>query len=107
MPVEAANVLRRAALAGDLSQDVASLAHHDLLRLRVELFPYDVVADRAWQLRATVTVYDACYVALAEQLDVPLATLDGRLTRASGPTCAFRTPRPGRRRPVTGVPTGR
>jgi len=39
MPVGAANILRRAALAGDISADVASLAHTDLLDLRVEFFP--------------------------------------------------------------------
>jgi predicted nucleic acid-binding protein len=40
MPVEAADILRRAALAGDISADSASLAHGDLLVLRVELWPY-------------------------------------------------------------------
>jgi hypothetical protein len=34
MPVEVANILRRAALAGDISTDVASSAHTDLLDLR-------------------------------------------------------------------------
>ena len=38
MPVEAGNILRRAAQAGDISADVASLAHTDLLDLRVEFF---------------------------------------------------------------------
>jgi len=42
---------------------------------------------RAWQLRDTVTAYDAQYVALAEFLDVPLVTADGRLSRASGLRC--------------------
>jgi hypothetical protein len=36
MPVEAANILRRAAAAGEISADVAALAHADLLDLRVE-----------------------------------------------------------------------
>ena len=45
MPVEAANILRRAALAGDISADVASLAHTDLLDLRVEFFPYQSLRD--------------------------------------------------------------
>jgi hypothetical protein len=44
MPVEVANILRRAALAGDISADVASLAHADLLDLRVEFFPYQPCA---------------------------------------------------------------
>jgi predicted nucleic acid-binding protein len=46
MPVEAANVLRRAAASGDISADVASLAHADLLDLRVRLFSYKTLAER-------------------------------------------------------------
>lgn len=92
MPIEAANVLRRALLAGDLSQDSASLAHADLLALRVELFPYAPLAERCWHLRDNVTTYDAAYIALAEQLDVTLATLDTRLARAAGTRCEFATP---------------
>ncbi|MGH4016911.1 MAG: type II toxin-antitoxin system VapC family toxin [Pseudonocardiaceae bacterium] len=48
MPVEAANILRRACLAGTLSPDSAQLAHADLLRLRVVLFGYEPVAERVW-----------------------------------------------------------
>ena len=92
MPVEAANILRRAALAGDVSDDIASLAHADLLAIGVELFPYDLLAERIWELRGAVTAYDGWYVALAESLDAPLATLDGRLTRAPGPRCSFLGP---------------
>jgi predicted nucleic acid-binding protein len=92
MPIEAANILRRASLAGDITSDAAVLAHGDLLSLRVELFPYAPLAERCWQLRENVTVYDGAYVALAEQLDAPLATLDQRLAAATGPRCAFATP---------------
>lgn len=92
MPVEVANVLRRAAASGRIADTVASLAHADLLRLHVTLVDYDLVADRAWALRAAVTSYDACYVAVAESLGAPLATLDQRLVGAPGPTCDFVTP---------------
>lgn len=91
LPVESADVLRRAALAGDISADVASLAHEDLLSLRLELFSYPPFGSRVWELRANVTAYDAWYVALAESLGVPLATLDMTLTRAAGPRCEFAT----------------
>ncbi len=91
MPVEAANILRRAALHGAISADAASLAHADLLRLRATLFPYEPFAERAWELRDAVTAYDGWYVALAEVLDAPLATLDARLARAPGPRCTFAT----------------
>ena len=92
MPVEAANILRRVALAGDLSADVASLAHDDLVQLRVELFEYEPQAERVWQLRNNLTAYDAWYVALAEALGAPLVTLDERISRASGPRCEVRLP---------------
>lgn len=92
MPVEAANILRRASLASDLSRDTASLAHADLLDLRVALFPYKPFADRAWELRDNITAYDAWYVSLAESLGAQLATLDERLSRAPGIRCAFLTP---------------
>ena len=92
MPVEVANVLRRAALAGEISTDTAALAHADLLSLRVELFTYEPFATRVWELRENVTAYDGWYVALAESLNARLATLDIRLSKATGPRCAFTTP---------------
>lgn len=92
MPVEAANVLRRAAMAGEISADTAALAHADLPSLTVELFAYEPFATRVWELRENVTAYDGWYVALAESLNARLATLDLRLTKATGPRCAFTTP---------------
>lgn len=92
MTYEVANILRRTQLRGDISPDVATLAHQDLLALPIQLFAHDVLADRIWELRHTVTAYDAAYVALAEGLDIALATLDRRLAEASGPTCSFELP---------------
>ena len=92
LPAEAANILRRAARAGELSPDMASLAHGDLLELRVALYRYRPLAARVWELRENLTSYDAWYVALAETLDAPLATLDARLCSAPGPRCEFAMP---------------
>lgn len=52
-------------------------------------WPLDGLHARVWSLRHNVSPYDAWYVALAESLEVPLATCDARLARANGPTCAF------------------
>lgn len=92
MPIETANILRRAALAGDVTANVASRAHADLLDLRVDLVAYEPLAERAWSLRHNLALYDAAYVALAELLGARLATLDGRLAQAPGARCGFLLP---------------
>lgn len=58
----------------------------------MELVAYAVLAERVWALRPNVTAYDACYVALAESLGCPLATLDHRLSLAPGCRCEFLLP---------------
>jgi predicted nucleic acid-binding protein len=92
MPVEAANILRRAVRAGDLTSDMGALAHADLVQLQVDLFPCEPFAGRVWQLRENLTAHDAWYVALAETLERELLTLDARITRAPGLRCPVRTP---------------
>lgn len=92
MPAEVMAVLRRAELAGQISRDVAAQSACDLLDLTVGHYPFAPFGPRIWALRTSVTTLDAWYVAIAESLAVPLATLDLRLTRADGPQCAFSTP---------------
>jgi predicted nucleic acid-binding protein len=92
MPFEAGNSLRRQQLTGVLDRTSATEAHTTLRALRISHWPHGRLAARAWELRDTVTYYDASYVALAELLDAPLVTLDRRLAQAPGPRCAFLTP---------------
>jgi len=89
---EAANILRRLELAKQLTTPEANAAHEDLMQLDMQLFSFDPFADRIWELRHTVTSYDAWYVAVAEALGLPLATLDARLSRAKGVSCKFLIP---------------
>lgn len=89
---EAANVIRRQQQSAALDSEQAALAHQGLLSLPVQLWPYLPLAGRAWELRESLTMYDASYVALAERLDTGLVTLDARLARAHGPRCPIRTP---------------
>jgi predicted nucleic acid-binding protein len=79
-------------MAGKLERGEAAAAFHDLLALDLELTPFAPFAERIWELRPNVTSYDAWYVALAEELDLPLATLDRRLAGSSGPRCSFLLP---------------
>jgi predicted nucleic acid-binding protein len=95
LPFEVANVLRRLSATGALVGEVASLAHQDLLRLDLALWPYLPLAEQAWRVRDSVSMYDASYIALARLLDAPLLTLDERLARAAGRLCDVRTPSTG------------
>lgn len=90
--VEATNILRRLELEGRLGRMEAAAAARDLLLLDLDLVPFTPFAERVWELRANVTSYDAWYVAVAEQFDLPLATLDRRLAQATGPRCPFLLP---------------
>jgi predicted nucleic acid-binding protein len=89
---ETANVIRRHELSGQVSPDQAAQAHADLLDLTIELWPYDILASRAWELRQNLSIYDATYVALAETIDLTLITLDKRLAKAPGTRCQIATP---------------
>ncbi len=91
--VEATNILRRLEAAKQIMPAEANAAFHDLMQLNIELYTFDPFADRIWELHHSVTSYDAWYVAVAEALNLSLATLDRRLTKAPGPRCEFLTPR--------------
>lgn len=92
LQVEVANVLRRTALAQQISEETAAHALQDLLDLRVDLYPFEPFAARVWELRNALSSYDAWYVALAEAIDADLISLDGRLARAPGIACSVRMP---------------
>lgn len=89
---ESFNLLRRLALIRGLPQDDAARARGELLELGIRTHPFAPYAERVWALRHNLTAYDAWYVAVAEALNCPLATLDRRLSRASGPACEVLTP---------------
>lgn len=86
--VETVSVLRRRWLGGDLSEARFRSAIDDLLALPITRVPVGPMMVRAFELRANVTAYDACYVALAEALDCLLLTADARLAAAPTISCA-------------------
>jgi predicted nucleic acid-binding protein len=89
---ETANVIRRHELARQITPDQSAQAHADLLDLAIELWPYELLATRAWELRLNLSIYDATYVALAETTELTLVTLDKRLAKAPGTRCPIATP---------------
>jgi predicted nucleic acid-binding protein len=90
--VEATNIFRRLERAKLVTTPESNAAQDDLMLLEMELFPFEPFAERIWELRHNMTSYDAWYVALAEALKLPLATLDEPLSRSKKVTCEFLTP---------------
>lgn len=89
---EATNTLRRLEMGGAIGSRESAAAFAELNALHLYLWPFSALSQRIWELRLSVTSYDAAYVALAELLDAPLVTLDQRLARANGPRCAILVP---------------
>ena len=90
---EASNILRRMELSGRISHTEAADAYAQLLDIDIVLRPFAPYAERIWELRNNLTIYDAWFVALAESLGCSLVTLDRRLSRATGPNCPILCPR--------------
>lgn len=82
LDVEVTQVLRRLSRAGILTTRRAALALETLGELRITRYDHTLVLKRVWALRDTLSAYDACYVALAEQLDARLVTFDAQLASA-------------------------
>lgn len=77
---EVTRYLARAARAGD-DVEPARRAFASAPIAYVPVWPH---AERMWDLRDTVSSYDACYVVVAESMQCALVTTDGRLGRAAG-----------------------
>ncbi|MCD9623939.1 type II toxin-antitoxin system VapC family toxin [Rhabdothermincola salaria] len=88
LDVETVAVLQRAWLKGGLSDERFAAAVDDLLALPIRRLPTGPLMPRAFALRANVTAYAACYVALAEALGWRLVTADARLATAPTIECA-------------------
>ena len=84
LDVEVAQVLRRYVREKIISAQRGQEALEDFVDIPLSRYPHDFLIPRVWELRATLTAYDAVYVALAELLDAPLLTCDGRIASASG-----------------------
>jgi predicted nucleic acid-binding protein len=83
LDVEVAQVLRRFVREKTMTASRGEEALQDLQDLPLSRYPHDILIPRVWELRATLTAYDAVYVALAEVLDAPLLTCDRKIALAS------------------------
>ncbi len=84
LDAEFLSVLRRLEGRQILTAEQAELALRKLGRLPLHRYPHHPLSERVWQLRNSLSAYDAQYVALAEALDLPLITCDTKLANAHG-----------------------
>lgn len=89
--LEVISALRGLLFGGEIEGHVAEKAVDDLSRMRMVRVPTTRLHQRAWNLRHNLASYDACFVALAENLRAPLFTLDRGIIGAHGPECEFLT----------------
>jgi len=87
--VEVCAALRGLVAGRHLASGSADRAVRRLVRMPIRRETHRPLLQRCWELRDNVTAYDATYVALAERLEIPMLTIDRRLSRATGPRCEF------------------
>lgn len=84
---EVANALRRVGASQRLPTGATWAALDAWRRLGLTRYPASPLLGRLWELRHSLSAYDATYVALAERLGCALLTADARLGRAPGTSC--------------------
>jgi predicted nucleic acid-binding protein len=84
LDIEIGQALRRLAQLNAITVLRAEEALADFACLVIERHAHHELLPRIWQLRDSLTAYDAAYVALAEALDAPVLTCDAKLGRAHG-----------------------
>ncbi len=87
LPTDVDSALRGLVLGGRLTEAQAQSARAVAQQLPIDLWPWALVAQRAWELRTNLSTYDAGYAALAERLRAPLITGDARLARVPELAC--------------------
>jgi len=79
LDVEVLSALRGLLLGKKVGEQAAQDARADYFALTIARQDVQPLAERVWELRHQFTSYAACYLALAEALDIPLYTCDAKL----------------------------
>ena len=88
--IEVLHAIRRFHRMGVLPLDRSEQALEDFGDLPINRYGHEILRAGMWRLRNNVTAYDAAYIALAEMLEAPVVTCDGKLARSSGHDAGFR-----------------
>ena len=82
--VEVLHVIRRFHRNGVLTRRRSEQAIDDFGDLPITRYGHELLRLNMWRMRDNLNAYDAAYIALAELLDAPIVTCDGKLARSSG-----------------------
>lgn len=89
---EVLHVLRRVVNTGRMDPEDAAQVRDDFVDMIGELIPHKPLIMRSWELRSVLSGYDSMYVAAAELLGLPFATVDLKIASALGLRCEVVTP---------------
>lgn len=84
LDIEVLHTLRKLDAMGAIPASRRGRVLADFRALPIRRFRHAVLWQDVWQLRRNLSAYDACYIALARQLEATLVTRDERLARAPG-----------------------
>lgn len=84
---EVFSVVRGLTLGGKVSQEVGERAVTRIPCLAIDHVSLDELLPRMWQIRGSVSGYDAAYIALAEARGLTLVTGDAKLAKAATSYC--------------------
>lgn len=84
---EVFSVLRGLTLGRKIALAVGERGVGRIPRLGIETVPVDELLPRMWEVRESISGYDAAYVALAEARDLALITADAKLAKAATSYC--------------------
>ena len=90
--LEVLHFVRGRHLHGEIDAVRVSEVIADHLALPIKRYAHHMLLQRAWELHANITAYDAIYVALAEFLHATLITSDLRLAKAAARFVDVETP---------------
>ena len=84
LDIEVLHTLRKLETTEAIPTSRRARVLNDFRALPIRRFRHAALWQDIWSLRRNLTAYDACYVALARQLEATLVTRDQRIAQAPG-----------------------
>jgi predicted nucleic acid-binding protein len=86
LALEVLDVLHRLVRRGLVDEQQADRVVHWLTQAPIAEHTHRPLIPRIWELRHSIRPYDGAYIAVAEELDLPLVTCDAKLAGSNSHT---------------------